>query len=81
MNNSNNALQDVLLERCQQDKKWGEQNHHIERWVCILLEEFGEVAKAILENDPAKIREESVQTAAVALAIIECIDRNNIRSF
>ncbi|MFH8405513.1 hypothetical protein ACH4FX_12170 [Streptomyces sp. NPDC018019] len=42
-------------------------------WTGILLEE---VYAALSESDPAKIRTELVQVAAVAAAWIECIDRS-----
>lgn len=42
-------------------------------WLDILREEFYE---AFAESDPARQREELVQVAAVAVEIIECIDRN-----
>lgn len=41
-------------------------------WAHILLEETYE---ALAETDPATLREELVQLAAVAAAWIECIDR------
>ncbi len=41
-------------------------------WKTILLEE---VAEAFAENDPATLRRELVQVAAVAAAWIEAIDR------
>lgn len=41
-------------------------------WANILSEEFYE---AIAEEDPAKLREELIQVAAVAVAWIEAIDR------
>lgn len=34
-----------------------------------LGEEFGELARALLEGDPAKRREEAIQVAAVAIRI------------
>jgi hypothetical protein len=50
---------------------------HAERgsctWYDILKEEFYE---AFAESDPARQREELVQVAAVAVEIIECIDRH-----
>lgn len=81
------ALIDVLNERERQDKKWGVQDHPLEWWYAILGEENGELAEALLEthfdNGPsarvkggtANIRKEAVQVAAVALAMIEAIDR------
>ena len=41
-------------------------------WFDILQEE---VYEAFLETDPAKQREEMIQVAAVAVQIIECLDR------
>ncbi len=80
------SLYAVIEERLRQDKKWGEQNHDPFLYLTILGEEYGETCKAALElrfkTDPeteaercAHLREEAVQTAAVALAIVECLDR------
>lgn len=44
-------------------------------WAGILLEE---VYEALAESDPAKLREELIQVAAVAVAWVECIDRRAI---
>lgn len=77
------ALHSVLLEREAQDAKWGEQNHDPLGWLAILVEEVGEYAQAILQSvvidrkPRAEVRKEAVQVAAVALAIVECCDRNN----
>jgi NTP pyrophosphatase (non-canonical NTP hydrolase) len=81
------VISDVRAERERQDEKWGEQNHMPDRWMCILMEEVGEAAKEILEAQATilvprgrkKFREEMVQVAAVALAIIECVDRQLAR--
>lgn len=77
---STTALVDVLVERGRQDAKWGEQNHHPIDYLAILVEEVGELAQAALKarfegDDSDRIREEAVQVAAVALAIVECLDR------
>jgi NTP pyrophosphatase (non-canonical NTP hydrolase) len=74
---------DVVAERIQQDKKWGEQYHSPADWLMILGEEVGEANKAALEarfghEDLRKYREELVQVAAVAIAMIECFDHNYI---
>lgn len=73
-------LQDVAAERTRQDAKWGQQDHEVGIWLGILGEEFGEVCKEIAESsacplDVAHLREELVQTAAVAVAWVEAIDR------
>jgi hypothetical protein len=74
------ALRDVLAERKRQDAKWGEQNHDPFLYLTILGEEYGETCQAALEAKFGKgslgqLRLEAVQTAAVALAIVECLDR------
>jgi NTP pyrophosphatase (non-canonical NTP hydrolase) len=69
-------LQRVLEERARQDAKWGEQNHSDLRWLPILSEEVGEVAKYINEETPGLVEAELVHVAAVAMAWLECIERN-----
>jgi NTP pyrophosphatase (non-canonical NTP hydrolase) len=78
------ALEDVLAERARQDAKWGEQNLDPSLYLTILGEEFGETCQAVLEARFGKgtldhLRLEAVQTAAVALAFVECLDRNKWR--
>lgn len=75
-------------ERRRQDRKWGEQNHQPEKWICILMEEVGEAAKAVLEAFPHTIqiedreywlqryRKELIEVAAVAVAAVESLHRN-----
>jgi hypothetical protein len=78
------VYQDIANERNRQDLTWGEQNHKAEKWVSILGEEFGELCQAvndtIFDNPMYKggydnIRKEAVHVAAVAVAMIECLDR------
>lgn len=83
---NNPSLYSVLAERTRQDAKWGEQNHDPFIWLAILSEEVGETSQAALhmrfggpEGSVERLREEAVQTAAVALAIVECIDRKKWR--
>lgn len=74
-NDTYGVLDDVLFERRKQVSKWGQQDHDEDRWMVILMEEVGEVARAIFDDDPANYREELVQVAAVAVAAIEAFDR------
>jgi len=78
---------EIRQERFDQDKKWGPQNHDPFKWLAIIGEEVGEINKAALEAfnfksgkwDEQKLahyRLELVQVAAVAKAMIECIDRD-----
>ncbi len=76
------ALTDVMSERQRQDQKWGEQNHDPYVYMAILMEELGEMAQAALQTQFGgkhggldHLREDAVHTAAVALAIVECLDR------
>ena len=77
------ALAAVIAERQRQNAKWGVQDHDPITWCAILTEECGEFAQAALHarfggHAAAGLREEAVQCAAVALQIVECIDRNSI---
>lgn len=81
------ALTEVVEERRRQDRKWGppEDRQHLtfSDLVTILTEEVGELAEAVLEERFAgsqssekgyDVRQEAVQVAAVAVAIIEHTD-------
>lgn len=81
------ALINVMEERERQDEKWGEQNHDPAVWISILGEEFGELCQAVNEtwfdNGPEErqkggyenMRREAIQVAAVAVALVEYLDR------
>jgi NTP pyrophosphatase (non-canonical NTP hydrolase) len=65
---------EVLEERQRQDAIYGiasERGITYGEWLTILVEEVGEVAKAINDNDRGELRKELVQVAAVALAFLE----------
>ena len=67
---------EILQERKKQDMKWGDQSHHPNLyWLGILVEEVGEVAKALIEDDD-NWRYELVQVAAVALSWLETLERS-----
>lgn len=82
------AIMAVLAERKRQDKKWGVQDHMPLVWSAILTEECGEFAKECLtfrfgglkghERVMGRLRAEAIQCAAVALAIVECLDRDEM---
>jgi len=74
------ALEDVLSERYRQDELWGDQSKHPnERWLVILIEEVGEVARAMYDEDDGHIYEEIIQCAAVCMAWAEAFQkRRNI---
>ena len=44
----------------------------------ILGEEFGEVCRALCEDDQANLREELIQVAAVALAWVQGLDAEKV---
>lgn len=80
------VVEDVLDERARQDEQWGVQNHHPAYWLAILGKQVGQLGSAVLDRewyaDPdkgtARMREEAVQVAAVAIALIECIDKGDM---
>lgn len=71
-------LAQITEERERQDNKWGEQNHSDGDWSLIFNEEYGEAAKARLEEDYRQFRKELVESAAVLVAWIEAIDRRGL---
>lgn len=81
------VLEQVLTERQSQESKWGEQNHKPIEWISILGEEYGESCKAALEKHfcyekaegYSHLRAELIQVAAVAIAFIESLDRNELK--
>jgi NTP pyrophosphatase (non-canonical NTP hydrolase) len=81
-------LDEIKEERKSQDAKWGEQNHDPFKWLCILGEEVGEVNAAVCNAfhwqtpergfGPIELknyRAELIQVAAVAVSMVECLDR------
>lgn len=78
LSEENEAVLDLIrTERMRQDKKWGEQNHPDLYWLGILVEEVGELSRAIIEGWAwEKDRDrELIQVAAVAVAWKEAIGR------
>ena len=63
------VIEEVRRERNRQDAKWGIQKHENRTWQTIALEEFGEIAKAMLER--GQVRMEIIQTTAVLVAWLE----------
>lgn len=77
-------IDEVNKERTRQLVKFGVQNHPPEIWLALLGEEVGEANKAFVEHkfSAAPIldyRTELIQVAAVAISMIECLDRNTIK--
>jgi NTP pyrophosphatase (non-canonical NTP hydrolase) len=71
-----NVLEDVLFERLRQDELWGDQSGHAnERWLVILIEEVGEVARAMYDDDEGHTYEEIIQCAAVCMAWAEAMQK------
>lgn len=76
---------DIDHERERQQIKWGRahawgkgdcssRDVSLPAKMAVLTEEVGEVARAILEFDRGGLRDELVQVAAVAIAILEGMD-------
>lgn len=73
-------LNEVLDERGRQNEKWKEQDHNPIIWSAILGEECGEFSEAALHKlfggpKAKNLRIEAIHSAAVAVQIIECLDR------
>lgn len=70
----------ILDERERQKEKWGMQRHDWGWWAAILGEEYGEACQEMLRNhfgnkdNLSELREELIQVAAVAVAIVEHVD-------
>lgn len=66
-------LEELIKERVRQDAKFGNMPRSLktEVWLTILMEEVGEVARAILEGKEEDYTKELVQVAAVAIATCE----------
>lgn len=63
------VIEAIQQERRRQDAKWGQQRHSNSLWLTIAAEEFGEIAKAMLDNHD--VNAETIQTAAVLVAWLE----------
>jgi NTP pyrophosphatase (non-canonical NTP hydrolase) len=73
------VLSEVRAERERQHTRWGSQRPDWAIWLAILMEEVGESAEAALkaqyEGAPLQdLRDEMVQVAAVAVAMLEHLD-------
>ncbi len=80
--NTFKLLNEVMQERQRQDEKWGVQNHSPFVWLAILGEEVGEANKAAVDAhfmhkvpNYGEYRAELIQVAAVAVAMVESLDR------
>lgn len=79
-------IESIKGERVNQENKWGVQNHSPIEWCAILMEECGEVSREALEmhfkkyykntGQEDRYIKELIQVAAVALAMLECLERN-----
>ena len=72
-------IKDLLNERTRQNNIWGDQVQNTnDRWNVIAVEEVGEVARSIYEEDDINLYREIIQTAAVYVAWAEAIRRWSI---
>ena len=70
-------LDAIRSERERQHAMWGRQKHKLPTWMLILGEEYGEICNAIIDGDNIDTRTELMQLAAVAVQIIEALDRGD----
>lgn len=66
-------LTSVLEERQRQDDKFGAspRSLHSSVWILVLMEELGEVARAVLQGDSTNYRDELIQVTACGMAALE----------
>jgi len=66
-------LKDLELEWNNQDNKFPNQVHTLEKWLVIIMEEIGKISKEVLEynkiNDIDKIFHELIQTITLLIRI------------
>lgn len=82
--NQQRILDEIAIERVRQFDKWGDQIHTVTHWMSILGEEVGEAEKEAVEYEASRgpfyqipndrLRKELIETAAVAVAMVEWID-------
>lgn len=71
-------LDKINDERSEQDRKYPDDDHLDDKTLnLILVEEVGEVSKAILEND--NLEEELIQVAAVCVKWLEIIEKRKLK--
>jgi len=68
----------INAERDRQDAKFGEQNHRMDMWMCIIGEEYGEAQECVvrlLGGEGGKtwsdFEKEMIQTIAVSVSALE----------
>jgi len=72
-------FQAIREERKRQDEKWGADRHQTSLyWLGILVEEVGEVAKAIIEFDERQTQLEILHCASVCVCWLEQFISENI---
>jgi hypothetical protein len=75
-------MDDVLHERGRHDWEFGEQRHDPAYWSAILGKQFGQLNEKVVDHkwatnkraEAQRIRHEAKQVAAVALAIMEAVE-------
>jgi hypothetical protein len=73
-------------ERARQREKWGEQSHPQLHWLGILMEELGEYAQTLIEEqdiitedqDIERVESELIHVAATAIAALESLENHGI---
>ena len=90
MTKQEEIINQIIQERINQNQKWGQQNHKPIEWCAILMEEVGEMAKEAHEfyfqgkyyqptGQLERYEKELIQVAAVALAMLESLYRNELK--
>lgn len=73
---NDDVLSLIVAELKAQDKKWGANRIMPHRqWLTILIEEVGEVARAIIEHEPEQVQAELIQVIAVGIQWLKSLRR------
>ena len=66
---------EIREERERQIEKWSDGIRNADTMIRVIGEEFGEVCRAVNDDDASNYREEFVQLAACCVKAIQCFDR------
>lgn len=69
----NRAIDMIETERERQNELHPEDYRSFFKLLCVLVEEVGEVATAIEEDDEENLKSEITQVGAVAIRALECL--------
>lgn len=82
MINNWDVPEEVAEQRLRNHARWGDRSvegnapEDEGRWLALIVEEVGEISRALLDGDRAALRREAVDAMAVCWMLIDAIDGN-----